>query len=183
MPGNRIIDNCKDLATRMHGRDTPPREGSGLPYISHPARVVDLLEQWGFGDEPLAIALGWTHDLKEDTKVTDDEIVTAGMEVGRQLLEMVNVMTFKDSGDDYDTAKAKYIAGVAEHGGIPLAVKIADRLCNSLERAETAPKRARSYLKKGTPLFEHSSTLPHHEAIEKSIAEVGNRLLGGQNGD
>lgn len=180
-----VVANVAKLAYVMHARDTPPREGSGLPYVTHPARVVDLLKQWGFSesDDPLVIALGWAHDLKEDTGVTDGQIVEAGGAFGERLLSGVNALTFTThaenpawSPEEHDRRKADYLKKVAGGDSDFLVVKIADRLCNALERAETDPVRALGYLRKGEPLFARIGELARGDLIRSTLDSVRRRL-------
>lgn len=49
------------------------RRWTGEPYISHPARVVGLLEAFGINN-PDIIAAAWLHDVVEDCGVTVDTI-------------------------------------------------------------------------------------------------------------
>lgn len=181
----RMVADVAALATEMHARDTPPRDGSGLPYIVHPTNVVKMLGNWGFnaGNAPLIVALGWAHDLKEDTSVTDDEIVHAGGPLGRQLLEGVNALTFITYADSHSgksamtdseeaALKAEYIKRVAQGNSEFLVVKMADRICNSIERAEVDPVRALKYLKKGEVLFARIGELVNGDKIKSTLDEL-----------
>lgn len=180
------VADVADLAYRMHQRDTPPREDSSLPYIVHPTAVVKMLNSWGFYDAkfPLVIALGWAHDLKEDTAVTDEEIVRAGGDFGARLLEGVNALTFTtysqshgenaagEGGGESGADKAAYIRKVAAGDPEFLTVKIADRLCNARERSFSDPVRALRYLDKGAPLFGRIDSLENGANIRKTLESL-----------
>ncbi|AQT28003.1 GTP pyrophosphokinase [Vibrio phage pVa-21] len=51
------------------------RKYTGEPYIVHPAEVVRILEQHGIIDGT-TLEAAWLHDVVEDTKVTEDAILT-----------------------------------------------------------------------------------------------------------
>lgn len=52
---------------------------AGMPYWTHCARVVGNLKVEGYDDEILAI--GWLHDVVEDTDVTLKDLVDLGFSV------------------------------------------------------------------------------------------------------
>ena len=71
------------------------REGTGhLPYIVHPASVVIRLKRWGYTEEknPNVLAIGWGHDLLEDTEVPEWEIAAL---TNGEVLKGIKMLTFK----------------------------------------------------------------------------------------
>ena len=52
---------ARALATKVHEGQT---DKAGLPYITHPERVVSRMEN------PEAQVIGWLHDTVEDTPIT-----------------------------------------------------------------------------------------------------------------
>lgn len=109
-------ENALSFATVKH--DGQFRIG-GLPYISHPVAVAEILREQGY-DEDYQIA-GLFHDLLEDTDASEEEILSFG---GENVLEAVKLLT-KQKG----YVMAEYISGIRENP-IALAVKGADRLHN-----------------------------------------------------
>ena len=91
----------------------------GIPYITHPVAVAQMLAQQGY-DEEYQLA-GLFHDLLEDTDATEDEIITLA---GENVLTAVKLVT-KTKGYNM----ADYMAKILENP-MAKAVKIADRLHN-----------------------------------------------------
>ncbi len=91
----------------------------GLPYITHPQAVADLLRQQGY-DTDYQIA-GLFHDLLEDTDATAEELCAIG---GAAVLATVRLLTKEDGYD-----MADYIARIRANP-MAFAVKGADRLHN-----------------------------------------------------
>ena len=93
----------------------------GLPYITHPQAVADILRQQGCSvDYQIA---GLFHDLLEDTDATAGEILALG---GSAVLEAVQLLT-KEEGYEM----AEYITRIRANP-MAFAVKGADRLHNLL---------------------------------------------------
>jgi len=114
-----------EFATLKHSGQY--RKG-GLPYITHPIAVSEMLKEQGFGiDYRIA---GLFHDLLEDTDATEAELqALSNMEVA----EAVKLLT-KQPGYVMD----EYIQGIKQNE-MAFAVKAADRLHNlrcSLEAEE-----------------------------------------------
>jgi len=114
-----------EFATLKHSGQY--RKG-GLPYITHPIAVSEMLKEQGFGiDYRIA---GLFHDLLEDTDATEAELqALSNMEVA----EAVKLLT-KQPGYVMD----EYIQGIKQNE-MAFAVKAADRLHNlrcSLEADE-----------------------------------------------
>ena len=112
-------EKCKlalSFATEKHEGQT--RRG-GIPYITHPIAVAEMMEKKGLGEE--YILVGLFHDLLEDTDATDDEILAIG---GREVLLAVQLLT-KENG----YVMSEYIDGIKKN---PIAreVKAADRIHN-----------------------------------------------------
>lgn len=91
----------------------------GLPYITHPVAVAQILADQG-KNEDFQIA-GLFHDLLEDTDAAETDLERLG---GREVLEAVKLLT-KQKG----YVMADYIAGIRANP-MAFAVKAADRLHN-----------------------------------------------------
>lgn len=109
-------NNSLEYTTEKH---TGQFRKGGLPYITHPVAVAEMLKSQGF-DEEYQIA-GLFHDLLEDTDATEEEILALG---GKNILEAVKLLTKKENYIMQD-----YIKGIKENP-IAFKVKAADRLHN-----------------------------------------------------
>ncbi|MBR5859015.1 MAG: bifunctional (p)ppGpp synthetase/guanosine-3',5'-bis(diphosphate) 3'-pyrophosphohydrolase [Clostridia bacterium] len=103
-------------ATAKHNGQT---RKEGVPYITHPIAVAEILEQKGYGED--YIIAGLFHDLLEDTDATESEILELSNE---SVLCAVKLLT-KQSGYNM----REYIDGI-KRNPIAFAVKAADRLHN-----------------------------------------------------
>lgn len=91
----------------------------GVPYITHPIAVAEMLYEKGYGLDYLIAGL--FHDLLEDTDATEEEICELGNE---KILTAVKLLT-KQKG----YSMREYIEGI-KRNPIAFAVKGADRLHN-----------------------------------------------------
>lgn len=69
---NQLIMQAKDFAKLKHKSQI--RKMSGEPYINHPIKVSQRVAQ--FTDNPIIIAAALLHDVLEDTKTTEDELLS-----------------------------------------------------------------------------------------------------------
>ena len=81
-------DKALAFAAQKHSGQT--RIG-GLPYITHPVAVSEIVKNQGFGEDYIITAL--FHDLLEDTDATENEIDELG---GEKVLEAVKLLTKED---------------------------------------------------------------------------------------
>ena len=97
------------------------RKGPGeTPYIIHPARVVSKL--YKNGRRTRILAVGWLHDVIEDTDVTLNDLIELGF--SRDVYYSVFALT-KPKGGDY-----KEYLKLIKGSGWTLRVKIADIIDN-----------------------------------------------------
>ena len=169
-----MVRNMHRLAKVMHKRDTQPRKVTGAPYISHPAAVVALLEKWGYSDsnadDAITLAIAWGHDLLEDTRVTVDEIIEASYPEPNRVLGGIQHLTFDPKEG---RTKDEYIRAIGESEPPErLVVKIADRLCNTLDFCDAGDAWAREYLKLGEPLFARVDECKGADKIKATIENV-----------
>ena len=69
-----MSEKMKNLAYERHNGYF--RKGDNpKPYITHPAAVVNRLLSWGIPEDSLLIDAEWRHDLIEDVKVPEEEIL------------------------------------------------------------------------------------------------------------
>ena len=122
-----LVTQAEELATLAHMGQF--RHDGKTPYIEHPRAVAAML---GRTDEKV---VAWLHDVLEDTDMSKDELVAAG--IPGHMIDAVVALTQRP-GEGY----ADYHRRVAAN---PLAVrvKIAD-MCHNL--TDNASKRsARKY--------------------------------------
>lgn len=107
----------------------------GLPYITHPIAVAEILNDRGF-DESYQIA-GLFHDLLEDTDASEEEIRLLG---GDDVLEAVLLLT-KRKG----YIMSEYIDAIKKNN-IARQVKAADRLHNLRSATVASEEFKRRYI-------------------------------------
>ena len=110
-----IVDLAREIATRAHAGQF--RRDGVTPYILHPQAVAGRV-----AGDPTAEAAAWLHDVLEDTAVTAEELLSAG--IPATVVEVAQMLTHDETRSYED-----YLAGIAAH---PVAkkVKIADMLTN-----------------------------------------------------
>lgn len=160
----------------------------GRPYIVHPQAVYDMLyKKWGYTEENdvVSLCVAWGHDLLEDAEprtpenreAIGKEVVAAGGKWGEEVLTGIRALSLiipKGLSDkEYDDKKNDYMEGIAKNAPLEvLAVKMADRLCNTLDFAQSDKGKARGYLGKGMCLFRRLDQMPRPDLIRKSLAKV-----------
>ncbi len=180
-----IVDRAARLAMVAHNGTNRDGEGN-IPYIVHPHAVVSMLKDWGFSEkaDPVTLAAAWCHDVLEDTDTPEEAILDLDVALGPQILSGVKRLTFRPTAPngtaEYGCQKAAYIEKVARTAPPEiLVVKIADRLCNTLDfLADGRPQKALEYFGYGEPLFARIPVCAHAKAIEQSRKRVLLRLHG-----
>lgn len=112
----RKYQKALDFATEKHKGQF--RIG-GLPYISHPTAVAEIVREQGYDVNVQITAL--FHDLLEDTDATEEEIEKLG---GKRVLKAVKLLT-KAKGYRMED----YVSKIKSNP-VAYAVKGADRLHN-----------------------------------------------------
>ena len=181
----KVVENMMRLAAVFH--QDQYREGSDsasgrkLPYILHLMEVTNLLRSWGYSEQnwPEVLAIGWGHDLLEDTDVGEDRIEEAA---GSRVRSAIKALTFKPpkgiSDEEFDRLKAEYVSGIVQSAPADvLAVKMADRICNIRNRLETVSdskrtEKAQRNFEKAKDLFDLADRLPFAEQVKRTIATI-----------
>ena len=184
-----IVENMMRLAAVYHqdqyreGNDST--SGRKLPYILHLMEVTNLLRSWGYTeqDRPEVLAIGWGHDLLEDTDIDEARIEEAA---GAGVLSAIKALTFKPqkgiSDEEFDRLKAEYVTGIVQSAPAEvLAVKMADRICNVRNHLETVSdservEKAQRNFEKAKDLFDLADRLPFAEQVKKTIATIRQAL-------
>lgn len=117
-------DKAKQFATKAH--EGQKRKNSDIPYITHPIRVAERLEAYGFREELICAA--YLHDVVEDTPI---EIEDIEKEFGSKVAKIVAAHT-EDKSQSWQERKQHTIVSIKD---ADLEVKyliVADKLDNLL---------------------------------------------------
>ncbi len=120
----------------------------GMPYITHPKRVVDLLKKHNFGEE--IIAAGWLHDVVEDTDVTSSQI---RQQFGVEISSLVDAVSENPDITDQEKKKKDRVIRVANGPEGARAIAVADTIDNLTDLE-------RFYEKSGHGLWKHWPITP-----------------------
>lgn len=121
----------REFAVAAHGDQRyGPRS-----YVEHLAAVVEVLKEFGFGDD--YVAAGWLHDVVEDTSVTEADIEAA---FGERIAKLVSAVS---GGGDRATHVASIYQKIAAFPDAAV-VKLADRIGN-VEACAPGDKHAVRY--------------------------------------
>ena len=141
-----------EFAVKCHQGQT--RKGSGLPYIVHPMAVLSQLADWEI-DCYKCWKAALCHDILEDCpEVTFDQLVAV---IGLDSANIVQELTFKPNRaiqtPDH-LQKKEYMKSFESKSIHALAIKVADRICNTVDFISTDPDYAPKYWKKAEDLFD-----------------------------
>lgn len=151
------LQKAIEFATKKH--EGQFRKG-GLPYISHPLAVAELIKRKGFDIDYQITAL--FHDLLEDTDATEEEILSIG---GKDVLDAVKLLT-----KPKDYVMESYVSAIRRNP-IAYAVKAADRLHNLRSAVITDEKFKRKYIFESVEWY-----LDFDEEIPKAINDIINTM-------
>ena len=130
---------AKEVATFAHEGQL---RDEGVPYIVHPANVVDILKQIGCIEDPAVLAVGWLHDVVEDTHYTLEYVRKT---FGKEIAFGVWLMTDNPDVSQRDR-KADTINRLRHYYHNKFAVvKLADRLSNLSSMVTWNAKRKYKY--------------------------------------
>ena len=192
-----VVSRMERLARIWHEGTYRSGRLSDVPYVEHPADVVAMLKSWGYTEkeDAVTLAVAWGHDLLEDTAIGEARIyaVLGEGEVPRRIVEGIKMLTFRPSvGTDdpeYGQQKAAYISHVAREATPEiLPVKMADRICNTLDFHKCEEiQRARAYLGYADEVFEMIGVTKYAAKIEEALSgcrrlvdktTLGERVVG-----
>ncbi|RFA09019.1 hypothetical protein B7R54_07125 [Subtercola boreus] len=107
--GRETVAAARAIATIAHHDQV---DKLGAAYIEHPGRVAAQLS------DPTEVAAAWLHDVIEDTEITAENLLAAGIPAA--VVEAVVLLTRTD-----DVSPADYYAAIRRNP-TALAVKLAD---------------------------------------------------------
>jgi (p)ppGpp synthase/HD superfamily hydrolase len=167
------------IADVAHTAKGQTRADKATPYIRHPERVAQLVDEWlragvdaGLSVErEVALDAAYLHDVLEDTRVTRDDLLRYG--VSARAVEVVIRLTKTNRADEPEDAA--YYRGVAADDTARF-VKAADR-CANLEdaltevRAGRTPRRWARYVERT-----YSDVVPMYASLPPLRQELVRRL-------
>jgi guanosine-3',5'-bis(diphosphate) 3'-pyrophosphohydrolase len=116
-------------------RDQRRKDAGASPYINHPIALADVLVNEGRVHEVTVLAAALLHDTLEDTETNPAEI-EAGF--GAAILRVVQEVS-DDKSLDKAERKRLQIEHAAELSREAKLVKLADKICNLRDVAESPP--------------------------------------------
>ena len=146
---NEIVYNkAKLLAERIHLLQT--RAGTGIPYVTHPIAVSEILIKYGRSEEE--VIAGVLHDVVEDMDGTEEDIENLKREIardfGHSVLSIVlgaTKISKKEDGNRLTRVKIDIYHYVMGSAGVH-NVKIADTMHNLSDLSTLDPAFAKKYL-------------------------------------
>lgn len=154
-------DRMLRLAISLHEGQN---RNHGAPYISHPLAVVERISLWGFDKNtyPEMWAIGYGHDLIEDTGVTEEFLVRHS---NVAIAQGISHLTFRkrrqdESKEEYQRAKKAHRGSFGDRPPVVRVLKAADIIENTesflLEYLVQQPARnyAATYWDNAEPFWE-----------------------------
>ena len=172
-----LVYKAQIYASAAHGAVGQKRKYTGEPYIVHPAEVVGILRVAGvFSPDMLAAA--WLHDVLEDTRVTQSDLLQV---FGPVVAALVNQLTDVSKPWDGNREARKRIDREHTARACPEAksIKLADLISNTRSIVEHDRNFARVYLKEKALLLEVLRDCSHpalwtqaNELLEESKCKI-----------
>ena len=101
------------------------RKHDGSAYVAHPIMVGRILERAGFSE--VVVAAGLTHDVLEDTLITEPELRAL---LGDAVVDIVAAVS-EDQSLPWEERKEKYVRTVVAADESAWAVSVADKIHNA----------------------------------------------------
>ncbi|MFD1038277.1 HD domain-containing protein [Virgibacillus byunsanensis] len=153
---------AKEFANKAH--DGQKRKSSDAPYITHPIRVAERLEQYDFSDE--LVCAGFLHDVVEDTPYDIDDIEE---KFGSRVAQLVAAHT-EDKSKSWQERKQHTIDTVKNAEREVKYLIVADKLDNLLAMEKDLKEQ-------GDKVWEHfNAGYKKQKWYNESIAE--NMVIG-----
>ncbi len=131
MDENSLVERARKFATEAHDGQ---KRANGVPYMTHPEAVVEILREHGIHDETV-LAAAYLHDVLEDTDVTSEQLVRAfGEDIARLVEELTNPHA---KGSSFEEKNESLRDLARRMSGRAKLVKIADRIHNLSSKKPT----------------------------------------------
>lgn len=140
----KLIDAIAFAAAKH--RDGRRKDAAASPYINHPIALAHLLATQGGIDDVVVLQAAILHDTIEDTKTSREELADRfGEKVASVVVEVTDDKNLPPS-----TRKQAQIEDAPSKSREATLVKIADKICNLTDIANTppadwTPERKREY--------------------------------------
>lgn len=121
-PSERLWDAIEYAASQHRGQ---VRKGTGLPYLTHPLAVMQLLIG-ADAPEPVVVA-GVLHDVLEDTDATSSDLEA---QFGKDVTQLVLALSEPDKSRSWEDRKRHTIADLESADTAVLLAACADKLHN-----------------------------------------------------
>ncbi|MBD2629648.1 HD domain-containing protein [Trichormus variabilis] len=154
-----IQDKAQQFAISKHGN----QKYGVHPYSYHLNYVVNILTEYGYGEDGAIISAGWLHDTIEDTNTTHAMLV---LEFNKEIADIVWAVS-SEPGENRQ-AKFRNTSPKIISNKKALIVKLADRIANTEASLENNPKLYQMYVKEFT-LF--------HELLYQDNLQKWERLI------
>jgi guanosine-3',5'-bis(diphosphate) 3'-pyrophosphohydrolase len=105
------------------------RKHDGSAYVAHPIMVARILERAGLNET--VVAAGLTHDILEDTAITESELRVL---LGDAVVDIVAAVS-EDQSLPWEERKEAYVRSVVAGGESVWAVSVADKIHNAQDFA------------------------------------------------
>jgi len=126
----------KALAFAAHKhRDQRRKDGDASPYINHPIGLANVLANEGAITDTVVLCAAVLHDTLEDTETTQTELQS---EFGNEIAAVVAEVTDDKSLPKADRKRLQ-IEHAAHASRQACLVKLADKICNLRDVAESPP--------------------------------------------
>jgi (p)ppGpp synthase/HD superfamily hydrolase len=117
-----VVEMAARVAVSAH--KDQKRKSDTSPYVVHPFMCALMLTEHRFSDEVIAASL--THDVLEDTEVSESELLER---LGEQVVAIIRTVT-EDKSLPWEERKKKYVEAVRTSSVEVKAVSIADKIHN-----------------------------------------------------
>lgn len=167
-----IIDRAIRFALNMHRGQK--RKYSGIPYITHPIAVMEIVSTVEHTKEMLVAAI--LHDVVEDCSA---EVKDVELFFGEEVSQMVEQLTDVSKPEDGNRATRKQMD--AEHLALAWpcvkTIKLADLIHNSESIIRCDPEFAKVYIKEKSELLKALDG-GDYDLMERAEAIVSNYNYG-----
>ena len=137
-----LVVRARDLAEVAHARQV--RKASGVPYVTHLARVARLLAEHGYEDD-VTLAAAYLHDLIEDQPEHAPRFRAEMPEAVVETVEAVTEQKRDEHGHSIDKRErfARYVAGLEHESPTTrraIPVSCADKIDNMRSLVDGGPE-------------------------------------------
>ncbi len=166
-----LLVEAYELADRQHSGQT---RKSGLPYITHPVAVTEILAGYGMDRDTLVASL--LHDTVEDTSTTIEDITKQFGSVVAALIDGVTKLdrVHFDSREEAQAATIrKMVVAMAQDVRV-LLIKLADRLHNIRTIEFLSPEQQQRVVVETLEIY---APLAHRLGVQEIKHEMENRCF------